>query len=704
MVDIFIDHQPHQVFTRSSWSGDWTVRHYLYANSVRWAAKPTMDEAELEYRYGDIMRPNTAFFAKGNPLSIDGHYVKIVIEQGEGRDDLTWYGVLVERSDELRGSDGTSPSGRTHYTAYGLEYLLSKSPITRSFYRREDDGESFVDRAIGFNTAVRDAYDGDSRASAGTTRQGNMSEAPGFNVAPVFRKAGEDGTTWSAANIIEYLLSYHAPVNADGNEAIRFVLDYDSAIDHLTWGTPVVEVRRHAVLDILNELCDRRRLTSWRLVVESDDTVSVVIFTFNASAISLPDGSTIPANDSTVTWNFDSQVEIASAVLMQDRSAKFDYVLVRGERRTSTFTVSTYTSKIEKDWETADETAYITGAGVGADRNAKQERNRLYRLTDRFKRVYSYFKIPKSWTGTDYAGTVVCPTLDASGNVTAISEKFWYPGLRLTARLPLQHDIDYSGTNIADDNLVDTAPAGSLPEYRAPLILIKTEGSRYRQIEHLSAESNDDSAGKFYGWSAGVRMQDEALGFVLDVRGDAPQHIIAGPAFTGADADDLADFSSSESLNYADDISATVCIEFDSYCQGVWPTGSPLESTDTLRSLLIEVPNARLDYVVPGTVVAVNASGTLTTNSSGGFITDDRERVENIARMAYEWYSATRYALHVSVNDLVCDFSIGQLITTIEHGTLTRTINSVITDISLDLVQGTSSVKTQFGQLDFGGL
>lgn len=703
MVDIFIDHQPHQVFTRSNWSGDWTVRHYLYANSVRWAAKPTMDEAELEYRYGDIMRPNTAFFAKGNPLSIDGHYVKIVIEQGEDRDDLVWYGVLVERSDELRGSDGTSPNGRTHYTAYGLEYLLSKLPVVDSHYKTSDDGESYVNRAIGFNTAIRDAYDGDSRASMGSTRQGNMSETPGFNDAPVFRKITEDGTTWSAANIIEYLLAYNAPLDSNGNEAIRFVLDYTSAIEHLTWATPVVEVRKHTVLDLLNELCDRRRLTSWRLVVESDDTVSVVVFTFNASAIGLPDGSTIPANENTVTWNFDSQVEIASAVLMQDRSAKFDYVLVRGERKTSTFTLTT-SGALVKDWETADETAYIAGAGVGATVDAIQQANRAYRASDRFKRVYSYFKLSNSWTGTSWTGEKVFPELDSAGEVTNTSEKIWLPGLRFNRRLPLQHDVDYSGLKIANDELVDTSPAGSLPEYLAPIILIEAESGKYRHIEKLSTESGTDTTttSPEFGWSAGVRMQDEAPGFVLDVRGDAPQHALAGADFTGADATDNAEFSSAQALDW-EDITATICMEADSYCQGVWPTGAPLEETDTLRALLIEVPNARLDYVVPDTVVKLDASGARVT-SEGGFITDDRKRVENLARMAYEWYAATRYALHVSQNDLVIDYSVGQLITTIEHGTLARTINSVITDIALDLLQGTASVKTQFGQLDFGGL
>lgn len=703
MVDIFIDHQPHQVFTRQNWSGDWTVRHYLYANTVKWAAKPTIDEAELEYRYGDIMRPNTSYFAKGNPLSIDGHYVKIVIDQGDNRDELVWYGVLVERSDELRGSDGTTPNGKTHYTAYGLEYLLSKLPIVDSHYRTEADGETFVQRAIGFNTAIRDSYDGDSRASSGTNRQGNMSGTPGFKGAPVFRKVTEDGDTWSACNIIEYLLAYNPPLNSAGNVAIQFSLDYTSATEHLSWATPVVDVRKHSVLDIVNELCDRRRLTSWRLEVQEDDTVKLIIFTFNRTAIGLPDGSTIPANGDTVTWNFDSQVEIASAVLMQDRSAKFDYVLVRGERKTSTGTIEA-NDDIVPDWASADETAYIAGAGVGTTRDAKQQANRAYRSTDKFKRVYSYFKLPNDWDGNSWTGEVFFPVLDAAGDPTSTSEKFWLPGLRFNRRLPLQHDIDYTGSKIGDGNLVDTSPAGSLPEYLAPLVLIEAETGKHRHIDQLSQESHTDTTttSKAFGWSCNVRMQDEAPGFVLDVRGDAPQHALAGAAFTGADADDRDEFSSDQALDY-ETLTATICMEADSYCQGVWPTGAPLEPTDTLRALLIEVPNARLDYVVPDTVVSLNASGQRVT-SEGGFITDDRARVENLARMAYEWYAATRYALHVTVNDLVCDFTIGQLITTIEHGTLQRTINSVITDISLDLLHGTSSLKTQFGQLDFGGL
>jgi hypothetical protein len=90
--------------------------------------------------------------------------------------------------------------------------------------------------------------------------------------------------------------------------------------------------------------------------------------------------------------------------------------------------------------------------------------------------------------------------------------------------------------------------------------------------------------------------------------------------------------------------------------------------------------------------------------SNGGYITDDRERLKNIARVAYEWYCVPRYALDVTMRTLLLDYEIGQMITNIQHGTLTQAINSVVTEIAMDLVAGTTTIKTKFAELDLGVL
>lgn len=704
MTDTFINHQPHHVYTRASWADAWEEQPYLYANRVRWACNPTLDEAELEYSTGSILRPDKDEFEDFPYLEVVNHFVKVEIEQDAG-DPKLWHGVIVERTKDLKGSNGEIPNGRSIYLALGLEYLLDLAPINQSVILKDDGSEETVNRAIGFNSAVRDEYDGDARAGQGTTRQGNMSSTLGANGAPIFRKPSEAGELWSVADMLDHLLRNFPPKDATGTANLPFQIDGDSFAEHLFWATPVVKITRQTILDVLNQTIDRRRLAGWRVTVGASDELLIEAFTFSTTAIDLPDGSTIPANTNTVAWDFDGTVEVASAVLVEDYSGTYDRVRVRGERRGSVFTISTYLGKLEKDWTTDLQTDYNAGSGAVGDRYIKQDKNRQYRASDKFRRVYQWFRLDDAWNGKDGAGTVVCPSLadDTLGEV----EPFWYPGLRFKHRLPLKKDVDYSGSKIADGATVDSSPAGSLPEFLEPIVIIKTANSRYRHIEKLaiSNETEADDEGGGFGWSASVRMQDEAPGIALTVHG-APQHVLAKGTFSAADADDAADWTDSgaQLLNCFDDIQATVFCEFDSYCEGLWPTdGVPVGVTnaDSVKELLIEVNNARLDYVVPGTVVALTAAGAVTT-STGGYLTDDRQWLENIARVAYEWYCVPRYALDVTLRTLIHDYDIGQLITNIQHGTLSTAVNSVITEITMDLLAGTTTIKTKFAELDLG--
>ena len=77
---------------------------------------------------------------------------------------------------------------------------------------------------------------------------------------------------------------------------------------------------------------------------------------------------------------------------------------------------------------------------------------------------------------------------------------------------------------------------------------------------------------------------------------------------------------------------------------------------------------------------------------------------ENLAKLAYEWYSTERRAIDLTVHSLDTTLEIGTLIKTIGTGANQQTVNSVVTQLHFDLDRGTHTVRTQFAELDIARL
>ncbi len=87
--------------------------------------------------------------------------------------------------------------------------------------------------------------------------------------------------------------------------------------------------------------------------------------------------------------------------------------------------------------------------------------------------------------------------------------------------------------------------------------------------------------------------------------------------------------------------------------------------------------------------------------TDGGYIRDDRVYLQDIARCAFEWYGQTRKALSITQNSLLCDHSIGELITSIGSAASPVEVNSVVTKIAFDIRNNKVTVFTQYAELDF---
>lgn len=687
-------------YTKLAWANSWTEQPLLRALQITEQAAPAHSSAQLSYRYGRAMLPAIGSRAEDASLttiargSLTGYYLQIVIS-GLG----TWYGIIVDVSDDRAGAlGGTIPSGTEQYTAFGLTWFLDQVPILQSKCRTASSTIT-INRCIPFNGGT----DGQQRKNKVAWKNYDSS-----NKCFTDRTRTTAPAAWKASNAIEYLLDNFAPLNAAGTALIPFAL-HASALTFLDYEIGMIDYEAMTPWQLINRLIDRRRGLGCHATVVSD-TVTLVVWSQNAASITLPSGSTIPANPNTMTYDFDSSVNVKQAQLSTTLVAKYDQVIVRGERAGSVFTIRP-TTNMEADWTTEDQLKYDAGATTkpgysDLDDSDKVAANQDVRASDPLARVYSWWRLKKTWdnrSATDPAtggAPYAFPNIDSDGEADiATAADVQIAGLRIEPFLPLRQGVHYNASPITKET---DATDDSETDYLAPLLLLKapvlrtsTQDAGWLHCERLSQASASGSASRTFDYSVDLAVREDAPGLILRTVGK-PQHYLAEDLFQSQlDGEDV----DSDSFSRLDWL-ATVYMLQDQWCRAQYPLNADLPSLDLIRPLSLYVPGAHLDYVVPGTVMSVDA-GELKKNPHGGYVRDDRQKLKDIARLAFSWHGQTRRIMSLSFRGITSGFSLGHLITTIGSGGLTETVNTAITSITYDLQSGQTSVNTSFGELDF---
>lgn len=716
-------HQPHAVYIRQFWAAGWTFVPGLYCDWAKYACAPDTNEAQLSRNYGGkVMTAGTDYLANRDPLEIEGYYVKVEISQDNGLGEvppIKWIGIIVGTEDDRVGIQNIADEiGRQTWQCRGLEFLLMRKIVDSSFVKQppaegEDDDprDHEIGRAIGFNLGAGRGNDslrvGNRSVSLGTKATYIFAEALDANVSPGLTE-DDRNREWQADQILAYLLAYQYPTDAAGIVKVPLFIDVGLSTQILTTFKPTLEAEGKTVFQLLNELIDRRRIMTWALfptaIGGTVELPNIAVFTFNGEPLVLPSGTVVPANPRQGVWFQDDQNIYQSFRVLTEDATRVDQIIVRGEPLGACFTVSDAVDTLEPDWSEDLQDAYNAGANTDAsylllDWEEKKSANEQVRTDDRLKKVYSYFRIPPTWDGTMNGTEIVCPNpgmLDDEDN--KVSTEFWIPGLRFQHRLPLLIESDYTTVaSITSESLV-----GSKPEYRLPFAVAFRSAesgtetdSRYYALDRLPQggwKALLESGGRHY--SASLRMQDDAPGIVIGVHG-FPQHAIARAEFVATDDADATDYEADFDWK---DIFATVFLEFDQRLEYRYPEVLTTE-TDAVRELIINVPNARLDYLTPGTVIGLDAAGALIT-TDGGYVRDDRERLKDIAVAASHWYGVKRRSIEAVAHDLRTTFQLGDLIPFVGDPATPVEVNSVITSMMFDLLAGTITFRTQFAELD----
>ena len=687
-------------YTKTAWADAWTEQPLLQAVSITDQVAPGHSSAMLRYRYGKAILPAIGSRAEDSTLTTIGRggliskYVKIVVS-GLG----TWWGVIIDLTDSRAGAlGGTVPSGTEQYTAFGLTWFLDQIPILKT-HCRSASSTIIIDRCIPFNGGT----DGQRRSNRVAWKNYDST-----NKVFTDRTRTAAPAAWKAANAIEYVIDKFAPRDSSDAILIPFALDA-SALTFLDYEIGMIDYEGMTPWALINRLIDRKRGLGCHGIIDSS-TVKLVVWSQNVATITLPSGSSIPANPNTMTYDFDSAVNVSQVSVSSTAVSKYDQVIVRGERAGSVFSVRPETN-MEKDWTTADKQKYDQGASLKTGYSAlsdadKMAANNDARASDPLARVYSWWKPKAAWDGrsaTDpVSGTApyAFPKIDADGAAdVATAAVIQRAGLRVETFIPLRQGVDYSTAPITRDTDTDD---DAETEFLAPILLLKTGVIRtstadagWVHCERLNQSVSSNSTKRPYDYSVDLSVREDAPGLIFRTVGQ-PQHYLALDLFVPALAGETLTTDALNSANWL----ATIYMLQDQWCRAQWPLTASLPALDLIRPLTLQVAGAHLDYVVPGTIVAVDA-GELKKTALGGYVRDDREKLKDIARLAFAWHGQTRRILSLSFKGITSGFSLGHLITTIGTGGLAETVNTCVTSITYDLLGGTTQLSTSFGELDF---
>ena len=686
------------VYKKLAWADSWVESPLLHALTIADQAAPGHSSATLQWRYGKTIQPEIGSRPADDALTMvttgdfDGNYIKIVLGSME------WYGIIQDRNDDRRGMlDGTTPTGIENYTAFGLTWLLDQVPITQSKVKTAA-GSAIINRAIPFNGGT----DGSDRKNriAGNNFDGT---------ANIFsdRDLTNPPAAWTAADAVNYLLTNFAPLSSAGTVLVPFALAAGAAA-YLDYELPRVEYHGQTVWAILNRIIDRKRGLGWHAVIASG-TVTITVWSQNQTSITLPSGGTIPANANQASYNFDSSVNVKSATVSTTLLRRYDQVICIGERAGSVFTVKPLVNMVA-GWKSAEADTYNEAATGLADYDDlsdadKQAANHDRRAADDLAKVFSWYVLKKDWDGkayldSEYGGApFAIPKIDADGVAyPATLATYQRSGLRFQTFLPMRAAVDYTGTITPETDEADEDSADYLPPFvlfKAPVIRSSNDDG-WIHCERLNQASLASSSKRPYTYSVDLSVLEDAPGIAMKTVG-APQHYIAEDLYEPND--DFEAIPEGEGFD-VDEWLATVYVLHDQYCRAQYPFDGDLPTLDLVRPLLLQIPQAYLDFIIPGTIVGVEG-GKLKRTAAGGQLRDDRHKLLDIARLAYAWHGQWRRTLNLSFRSIVPGFSLGNLITDIGTGVSVTTINTCITSVVYDLQAGTTQLTTQFGELDF---
>lgn len=709
----------HTVYWRKKWTDDWTADASLQAVEIVKSVAPTIPTATLIWRYGTVKQPTSnSFVATAKRLDLRRAFIKISVTLDTAT-PFTWYGICEMSDDQMQGArlttdeDGNvtvSPSGQQSLACFGMEKLLADHDIVTSVWGEDVPPETVytIDRGLTFN-------------EGGIPNRSQNEIVDTY----VFENNRTTSQWWSTQDILKYLLRHQTPKAFDGSVQVEFQL-LDGGVEP-DWDRPVIEQEHATTFSIIDQLVNRKKMTTWWVDVNEGEAADICELHTNSLLddelpLTLSWSTPLKANTNPLHVIYD-QDSRTSAVLRDSDTHVVDQVVVYGGWRRSVCTLDVYDS-LHASEELIEEYRIAASTSEGYDdltQAEKQQRNNEVRNSPRFEDTFSLFKLPPDWNGVVNGedGATHQAFVEDDGSRYYVFNR----GLQIEPVLPLFAGLNYSEGHIGtgdvgskfdyDDTAGLTEEAILAAGYERMGIIVafkrpETVGGVERWIlaEQIGADdTEDDDPEAMPRFTCSVRVADDRRGIVIKVHG-APQYAIAtgspGTHPTGRLTIDPPETGYDYTEGY---MVVTVAIRDDRKVTVTSP--DEIAAGDTIRKLYIDAGDAyRRDYVVPDTVVGIDSDGSL-LRSNGGYVpfpdTDSgEERLQAIADVAAAYYTRPHKVLALETYQPTVDIGLGDLIQQIGNTEAAEgeghrhTVNSPVTQITLTLPDDGSPISQRF--------
>lgn len=567
-----------------------------------------------------------------------------------------------------------------------------------------------IGRGLTFNSDQRGEFMARGNRSA-TKFAGPDATAP-VPESYVFSYRERAQNEWTAETAVKYLLTHFTP---EALSSVKWLLSITSG--NLNWNPKgSVETDRRSIKSVLDELISRHRGVGYYLSFlpsVTKPTITVTVFSYSDVDIVMADGTTFDQNPNQYSLDFEQAFDISSCTVENKRTTQFHRVIVEGDWRTSTCSlrIDKTSDEFIKDWSSGDEIEYMTAASAEAwyaalTREAKRDANRESRNGDKLNAVFKRFMLSDVWNGKNELFSYVFKAVDVESVVAGgmfvvpnVNEATWNSGLQILDKLPLRERYDYSSDHILDEDWTTTAVITSEPPFLEPFAFIQTNSPRAGAWEMLDRINSSAAADPLKRkWYVNTKPHNDRAAIELDVQ-SGPQHFLAATDFA---AGSPAAYSSDENpakhlgLNWYQ-CWVTLTFELSERCRHERVISTPAAGEQE-RILRIRAHDCRLDYAVPFTVVGI-VNGEL-QQTTGGFVRDDRKKLQNQTEAAALWYGNTRQTLNLAYKQVRTIANIGDLIVDIGSVYTKTDINSVVSSIIYDMSSITTRWETSFAEYD----
>jgi hypothetical protein len=708
------------VKVKATWADEWRTLDYLTVLDITESEGSELGQARLVYHAGEILREDRdAYQQYDGPLALRDHYVRIerlpeppppttpddaqpatTLQTADQPADPTqplpppaaivlFTGYITEYNFDQRGAGSANTiSGDQILKAYSLEYLLDRVPMAWAWCT--------TNLAIGvpvIQIMHVPSFNVRHRRGINTITEGNRStdtySVPWLSdlveTPPKSYVFSDDGAQWSARQVIEYLLAWHAQGNTQ-SDPIPITLG--GQLELLDYAVPAISVEGMSVKAVIDKLCARKRGIGWRLHVEDEideetqellpGRAELQVFSLLDTPLAV-DNLTVAANPNVAELDIDSRLDLALVQRGVDSSALYDTIMVVGERVRVAFTVSVASERLLPLWTSEEESRYLAAAST-VDANL----NDALRGTDGYNHVYTRFGVPGDWDWTSDAGyaegSIQCNfEVKEDGNLsgTPVNARGW--GLASLRELPIIEGTD---------------PETGDPMFLQPLAIAKYRrpGETSDRLVQLDRLGLDDVPAMH------LRVLERALGVELVVQ---PPHLMGKNSFTA-----LATGPTRRApvIDY-NTLVVTLAAETDERLRVVsrQQQSSSADVQGGGRILRIEVPDAHLWYVAEDTVIGITEAGEYRAHA-GGVVRNDRETLVQVAALARAWYGRPRQPIRIELQDLTPAYPVGSAIR-LKSATWNGTsMTAVVTRRTMSLENNLTVIEAGGIDLDFVGL